>query len=90
MTFSLTISVFWVTSEEWFKDEKITFNLNQKQFKTHKGKDSEMERIITKTCAAEDNEEDSGNYWICLHETQKFTHVKEQVYKAVHGSCTQR
>ena len=35
---------FGMISEEWSKNEKITFNLTQKQLKTHKEKDSEMER----------------------------------------------
>ena len=61
---------------------------------------SETERKITKTCAAEDNEEDSLNYWICLHETQKYKEQEEQQrwapkcqgtgVQAVNGSCTQR
>ena len=33
-------------------------------------------------CAAEENEEDSGNYRICLHETHKFTEQEEQQRRA--------
>ena len=47
-----------------------------------------MEIKIPKTCAAEDNREDSGNYWICLHWKTLFTENDDKAPNVINNTLS--